>query len=173
MLSCVFICIWTNVAGVTVKEEVMDVLSEELSYLVSDLSPFTDYMFRVTASTIVGEGPAADITEKTREQGEWLHVTITINHEKATHNKAYEVCYALKNVFVLNDVLYFLCCSVPSSVLEVSYQNISSTSILVSWVPPLNPNGRITHYTVYGLKLHSNQALKWVSNTTSILIGGE
>ncbi|KAM8751980.1 phosphatidylinositol phosphatase PTPRQ [Acanthopagrus schlegelii] len=118
----------SGTTGVTVKEEVMDVLSEELSYLVSDLSPFTDYTFRVTASTIVGEGPAADITEKTREQ-------------------------------------------VPSSVLEVSYQNISSTSILVSWVPPLNPNGRITHYTVYGLKLHSNQALKWVSNTTSILIG--
>lgn len=47
----------------------MDVLSEELSYLVSDLVPFTEYTFRVTASTTVGEGPAADITEKTREQG--------------------------------------------------------------------------------------------------------
>ncbi|XP_035762942.1 phosphatidylinositol phosphatase PTPRQ isoform X1 [Neolamprologus brichardi] len=113
--------------GVTVRQEVMDVLSEELSYLVSDLVPFTEYTFRVTASTTVGEGPAADITEKTREQ-------------------------------------------VPSSVLEVSYQNISSTSILVSWTPPINPNGRITHYTVYGLKLPSNQGLKWVTNTTSILI---
>ncbi|XP_070763484.1 phosphatidylinositol phosphatase PTPRQ [Enoplosus armatus] len=117
----------SGTTGVTVREEVVDVLSEELSYLVSDLNPFTDYTFRVTASTTVGEGPATDITEKTREQ-------------------------------------------VPSSVLEVSYQNISSTSILVSWVPPLNPNGRITHYTVYGLKLHSNQALKWLTNTTSILI---
>lgn len=61
---------------------------------------------------------------------------------------------------------------VPSSVLDVSYQNISSTSIQVSWVPPLNPNGRITHYTVYGLKLDSNQALKWVTNNTSLLIEG-
>ncbi|XP_010783145.1 phosphatidylinositol phosphatase PTPRQ isoform X2 [Notothenia coriiceps] len=113
--------------GVTMREEVMDVLSEELSYLVSDLNPFTEYTFRVTASTPVGEGPATDITEKTREQ-------------------------------------------VPSSVLEVSYQNISSTSILVSWAPPLNPNGRITHYTVYGLKLHSDQALKWSTDATSILI---
>uniref|UniRef100_A0A3Q2WVZ8 Protein tyrosine phosphatase receptor type Q n=1 Tax=Haplochromis burtoni TaxID=8153 RepID=A0A3Q2WVZ8_HAPBU len=115
----------------TVKDiqEVMDVLSEELSYLVSDLVPFTEYTFRVTASTTVGEGPAANITEKTREQ-------------------------------------------VPSSVLEVSYQNISSTSILVSWTPPINPNGRITHYTVYGLKLPSNQGLKWVTSTTSILITG-
>ncbi|XP_030586423.1 phosphatidylinositol phosphatase PTPRQ isoform X2 [Archocentrus centrarchus] len=117
----------SGTTGVTVRQEVMSVLSEELSYLVSDLIPFTEYTFRVTASTTVGEGPATDITEKTREQ-------------------------------------------VPSSVLEVSYQNISSTSILVSWTPPLNPNGRITHYTVYGLKLHSNQGLKWVTNTTSILI---
>lgn len=70
------------------------------------------------------------------------------------------------------NIPYCVCCLVPSSVLEVSYQNISSTSILVSWVPPLNPNGLITHYTVYGLKLHSNQALKWVTDTTSILITG-
>ncbi|CAK6951123.1 phosphatidylinositol phosphatase PTPRQ [Scomber scombrus] len=117
----------SGTTGVTVRQEVVDVLSEELSYLVSDLNPFTEYTFRVAASTTVGEGPATDITEKTREQ-------------------------------------------VPSSVLDVSYQNISSTSILVSWVPPLNPNGRITHYTVYGLKMHSNQALKWVTSTTSILI---
>ncbi|KAK1887415.1 Phosphatidylinositol phosphatase PTPRQ [Dissostichus eleginoides] len=117
----------SGATGVTMREEVMDVLSEELSYLVSDLNPFTEYTFRVTASTPLGEGPATDITEKTREQ-------------------------------------------VPSSVLEVSYQNISSTSILVSWAPPLNPNGRITHYTVYGLKLHSDQALKWSTNATSILI---
>ncbi|XP_033940418.1 phosphatidylinositol phosphatase PTPRQ [Pseudochaenichthys georgianus] len=117
----------SGATGVTMREEVMDVLSEELSYLVSDLNPFTEYTFKVTASTPVGEGPATDITEKTREQ-------------------------------------------VPSSVLEVSYQNISSTSILVSWAPPLNPNGRITHYTVYGLKLHSDQALKWSTDATSILI---
>ncbi|XP_014873798.1 phosphatidylinositol phosphatase PTPRQ isoform X2 [Poecilia latipinna] len=117
----------TGTPGVTIRQEVVDVLSKELSYLVSDLSPFTEYVFRVTASTTAGEGPAADTTEKTSEQ-------------------------------------------VPSSVLEVSYQNISSTSILVNWVPPLNPNGRITHYSVYGLNLRSSQAMKWVTNTTSILI---
>ncbi|XP_029010469.1 phosphatidylinositol phosphatase PTPRQ isoform X2 [Betta splendens] len=112
--------------GVKVKKEAMN-LTEELSYLVSELDPFTEYMFRVSASTTVGEGPATYITEKTREQ-------------------------------------------VPSSVLDVSYQNISSTSILVTWAPPLNPNGRITHYTVYGLNLHRDQALSWKTNNTSILI---
>ncbi|XP_068458999.1 phosphatidylinositol phosphatase PTPRQ isoform X2 [Clinocottus analis] len=114
-------------SGVTLIEEVMEVFSEEMSYLVSDLNPFTEYTFRVTAFTTVGEGPATDTIEKTSEQ-------------------------------------------VPSSVLEVSYENISSTSILVNWVPPLNPNGRITHYTVYGLKMHSYQALNWFTNSTSILI---
>uniref|UniRef100_A0A3Q3J664 Uncharacterized protein n=1 Tax=Monopterus albus TaxID=43700 RepID=A0A3Q3J664_MONAL len=106
---------------------VVDILSEDLSYLVSHLDPFTEYMFRVTASTTVGEGPATDITEKTREQ-------------------------------------------VPSSVLDVSYQNISSSSIRVSWAPPPSPNGRITHYTVYGLNLQSNKSQQWVTNSTSILI---
>ncbi|XP_067356322.1 phosphatidylinositol phosphatase PTPRQ isoform X2 [Channa argus] len=117
----------SGTTGVTVKEEVMDVLSADLTYLVSDLDPFTEYTFRVTASTTVGEGPATHITEKTREQ-------------------------------------------VPSSVLEVSYQNISSTSILVTWSPPLQPNGRIIHYTVYCLKVHSTEALKRVTNATRILI---
>ncbi|XP_017261076.1 phosphatidylinositol phosphatase PTPRQ [Kryptolebias marmoratus] len=113
--------------GVTVKEDVVDVMSEELSYLVSDLNPFTEYRFRVTASTTAGEGPAKDITEKTSEQ-------------------------------------------VPSAVLEVAYENISSTSIFVSWLPPLSPNGRITHYTVYGLNLLTDQALKWETNNTDIVI---
>lgn len=63
-----------HAAGVTVREEVMDVLSEDLSYLVLDLNPFTEYTFSVTASTTVGVGPATDITEKTREQGGWSHV---------------------------------------------------------------------------------------------------
>lgn len=72
--------------GVTVREEVMDVLSEELSYLVSELNPFTDYTFRVTASTTVGEGPATHITEKTREQGGWSHVTCN-NHSLQINQK--------------------------------------------------------------------------------------
>lgn len=63
-----------EVGGMTVKKVVLDVLPEKLTYLVSDLNPFTEYTFRVTASTAVGEGPATDITEKTREQGEWSHV---------------------------------------------------------------------------------------------------
>lgn len=71
---CIDHSVSMEAGGVTVKEEVLDVLPETLTYLVSDLKPFTEYTFRVTASTAVGEGPARDITEKTREQGEWSHV---------------------------------------------------------------------------------------------------
>lgn len=60
----------------------MDVLSEDLSYLVLDLNPFTEYTFRVTASTIVGEGPATDITERTREQGGWSYYLFNNNKKR-------------------------------------------------------------------------------------------
>ncbi|KAF6738160.1 Phosphatidylinositol phosphatase PTPRQ [Oryzias melastigma] len=139
----------SGTTGVTVKQEVVNVFSEELSYVVSDLSPFTEYTFKVTASTTVGEGPALNITEKTREQGGWSECRIL-----------------LPSVSWSNVLLS----PVPSSVLEVSYENISSTSILVRWDPPLNPNGQITHYTIYGLNLQSNQDVMWISNTTSKLI---
>lgn len=52
----------------------MNVLSEALSYLVYDLNPFTEYTFKVTASTTVGEGPPTNISQKTREQGGLLYI---------------------------------------------------------------------------------------------------
>ncbi|KAF5893565.1 phosphatidylinositol phosphatase PTPRQ isoform X3, partial [Clarias magur] len=60
----------------------------------------------------------------------------------------------------------------PSSVQDVSYQNISSTSIFVSWNPPLNPNGKITHYTVYVHHLTGHQVQHRVTNTTSVVLTG-
>ncbi|XP_051579937.1 LOW QUALITY PROTEIN: phosphatidylinositol phosphatase PTPRQ [Myxocyprinus asiaticus] len=59
---------------------------------------------------------------------------------------------------------------VPSSVQDVSYQNISSTSIGVNWEPPLNPNGKITHYTVYAQNLLTNQVLQQATDTTSTVL---
>lgn len=71
------------------REEVLDVLPEALSYLVSDLNPFTEYTFRVTAFTVVGEGPAKDITEKTREQGERSDVMRGVTPFKIIHMSSY------------------------------------------------------------------------------------
>ncbi|MCI4379489.1 hypothetical protein PGIGA_G00228910 [Pangasianodon gigas] len=110
-------------------EELVNLSSNHISYVVTRLSPFTDYNFSVSAFTTVGEGPATLIAQKTPEQ-------------------------------------------VPSSVQDVSYENISSTSIFVSWNPPLNPNGKITHYTVYVFNLHSHKTQQQVTNTTSIVLTG-
>lgn len=144
----------------------MDFWPQELSYVVSELNPFTEYTFRVTASTTVGEGPATDITEKTREQGGFI---------SSCFSSVKIAGLARMAVSVSDSILccVYVCGLVPGSVLNVFYQNISSTSILVSWDPPLNPNGRITHYTVYGLTMHNNQGLKWETTSTSILITGD
>ena len=32
---------------------------------------------------------------------------------------------------------------------NVTYENLSSTAILLSWLPPDEANGIITHYTIY------------------------
>nr|XP_021323628.1 phosphatidylinositol phosphatase PTPRQ [Danio rerio] len=61
---------------------------------------------------------------------------------------------------------------VPSSVQNVSYQNLSSTSIRVSWEPPLNPNGKITHYAVYAQNLLTNQELRQMTDTTTAVLTG-
>uniref|UniRef100_A0A672PIW2 protein-tyrosine-phosphatase n=1 Tax=Sinocyclocheilus grahami TaxID=75366 RepID=A0A672PIW2_SINGR len=53
---------------------------------------------------------------------------------------------------------------VPSSVQNVSYQNLTSTSIRVTWEPPLNPNGKITHYTVYAENLLTNHVTQVFNN---------
>ncbi|XP_053355831.1 phosphatidylinositol phosphatase PTPRQ [Clarias gariepinus] len=118
---------WIEVLPPT--EELVNLSSNHISYVVTRLSPFTDYNFSVSAFTIVGEGPAAWTAQKTPEQ-------------------------------------------VPSSVQDVSYENISSTSIFVSWNPPLNPNGKITHYTVYVHHLTGHQVQHRVTNTTSVVLTG-
>ncbi|XP_069618420.1 phosphatidylinositol phosphatase PTPRQ [Ranitomeya imitator] len=61
---------------------------------------------------------------------------------------------------------------VPSSVNNVYYQNISSTSVMVFWDPPLEPNGMITHYTVYAMDLYTKDAFHVITSNTSMLITG-
>uniref|UniRef100_A0A4W4G5K8 Protein-tyrosine-phosphatase n=1 Tax=Electrophorus electricus TaxID=8005 RepID=A0A4W4G5K8_ELEEL len=104
---------------------VVSLQSDNISYMVEELQPFTEYNFSVSAYTVVGQGPATLITVKTTEQ-------------------------------------------VPSSVRDVLYHNINSTSVYVIWSSPLSPNGKITHYTVYILNLQSQKAQQYVSNTTSV-----
>lgn len=63
------ICFLCATAALVSSTEVIDVSADHISYVVTNLSPFTEYTFGVSAFTTVGEGPLAQISEKTREQG--------------------------------------------------------------------------------------------------------
>ena len=66
---CVRVCVCARVPGLVNLTTTLPDLSSEMSYVVTDLRPFTAYAFRVSASTVVGEGPTAQVEEKTSEQG--------------------------------------------------------------------------------------------------------
>ncbi|XP_068855760.1 phosphatidylinositol phosphatase PTPRQ isoform X3 [Aphelocoma coerulescens] len=107
----------------------IDILSEDLSYVIKGLTPFTDYTISVSAFTAVGEGPPSVLTVRTHEQ-------------------------------------------VPSSVQNISYKNISSSSVLLYWDPPANPNGKIIHYTVYAVELDTKRAFHETISNNSLLMTG-
>ncbi|XP_071655643.1 phosphatidylinositol phosphatase PTPRQ isoform X2 [Patagioenas fasciata] len=107
----------------------VNILAEELSYVVKGLIPFTDYTISVSAFTAVGEGSPSVLMVRTQEQ-------------------------------------------VPSSVQNISYKNITSSSILLYWDPPANPNGKIIHYTVYAMELDTERAFHMVTSNNSLLMTG-
>uniref|UniRef100_UPI00398ECD83 phosphatidylinositol phosphatase PTPRQ n=1 Tax=Pristiophorus japonicus TaxID=55135 RepID=UPI00398ECD83 len=109
--------------------QVVDLTSEQLSYVVRELVPYTDYIIRVSAFTIVGEGPPTSISLKTQQY-------------------------------------------VPSSVQNVTYKNITSTSILILWDLPATPNGIITHYTIYAVEDGTNEAFQRVVTSNNITLTG-
>ncbi|XP_071408259.1 phosphatidylinositol phosphatase PTPRQ isoform X1 [Pithys albifrons albifrons] len=107
----------------------VDILGEELSYVIKGLAPFTDYTISVSAFTAVGEGPPSVLTVRTSEQ-------------------------------------------VPSSVQNISYKNISSSSVLLHWDPPANPNGKIIHYTVYAMELDTKREFHTTTSNNSLFMTG-
>ncbi|XP_066489466.1 phosphatidylinositol phosphatase PTPRQ [Tiliqua scincoides] len=61
---------------------------------------------------------------------------------------------------------------VPSSVENINYKNISSSSVLLYWDIPVNPNGKIIFYTVYAMELDTNYVFHRTTSNNSILITG-
>ncbi|NXG43840.1 PTPRQ phosphatase, partial [Psilopogon haemacephalus] len=107
----------------------INILAEEVSYVINGLTPFTDYTIGVSAFTAVGEGQPSILTVKTREQ-------------------------------------------VPSSVQNISYKNISSSSVLLYWDSPANPNGNIIHYTIYAMELDTRRTFHTTTSNNSLLMTG-
>ncbi|XP_069760121.1 phosphatidylinositol phosphatase PTPRQ [Narcine bancroftii] len=109
--------------------QVIDPSSEQLSYVVRELVPYTDYIVRVSAFTVVGEGPPSSISLKTPQY-------------------------------------------VPSSVRNVTYKNLTSTSVLIFWDPPAMPNGIITHYTLYAVEEGTAEAFQRTVMSNNITLTG-
>nr|XP_038024378.1 phosphatidylinositol phosphatase PTPRQ isoform X3 [Anas platyrhynchos] len=107
----------------------INILAEELSYVIKGLVPFTDYTISVSAFTAIGEGPPSVLTVRTHEQ-------------------------------------------VPSSVQNISYKNLSSSSVLLCWDPPANPNGKIIHYTIYAMELDTKRAFHTTTSNNSLIMTG-
>ncbi|XP_055973610.1 phosphatidylinositol phosphatase PTPRQ [Sorex fumeus] len=61
---------------------------------------------------------------------------------------------------------------VPSSIQNIHYKNISSSSIMLYWDPPEFPNGKITHYTIYAMELDTKRAFQITTLDNSFLITG-
>nr|XP_033808593.1 phosphatidylinositol phosphatase PTPRQ isoform X3 [Geotrypetes seraphini] len=59
---------------------------------------------------------------------------------------------------------------VPSSVENIRYANVSSTSILLYWDRPVKPNGIITHYTIYAMEKSTSAAFQLITSNNSFLI---
>uniref|UniRef100_A0A4W3IS38 Protein tyrosine phosphatase receptor type Q n=1 Tax=Callorhinchus milii TaxID=7868 RepID=A0A4W3IS38_CALMI len=115
-------------AGSESSLQVIDLTSEQLSYVVRQLIPYTDYIIRVSAFTIVGEGPPTNISLKTQQH-------------------------------------------VPSSVQNIIYKNLTSTSILLFWDPPAFHNGVITHYTIYyAVAMDTKKAFHKVTVNTNVTL---
>ncbi|KAE8615256.1 hypothetical protein XENTR_v10008456 [Xenopus tropicalis] len=59
---------------------------------------------------------------------------------------------------------------VPSSVQNIKYEKVNSTTVMLLWDPPLRPNGMITKYTIYVMEVNSSNAFEKTTTDKSILI---
>ena len=106
--------------------------------IVTGLQPFTNYTCCITPHWVTnGAGPETCISTTTQEDGESTAAALKVH-----------ACI----VVVL--VMHWSCTGcvllAPASPpVNVRVRNASSYSVLVQWLPPVVPNGIITHYSIY------------------------
>ena len=119
------------------------------NFTVVGLSPNKLVNISLSANTKVGEGP---LTEQ----------------EDVTTHESGEVTYYWRNIFHK-----FLTCLVPGRVENLEVVVVNNHTILVSWNPPLTPNGVLTGYEVLVENLINTTEklnIMVVSNTHDITI---
>ncbi|EGW00919.1 Phosphotidylinositol phosphatase PTPRQ [Cricetulus griseus] len=160
---------------VTTKNQyITDITAEQLSYVIRRLVPFTEHTVSVSAFTIMGEGPPTVLTVRTRlkkytrykmrvaasthvgegslsEENDIFVRTPEDGLKKYTHYVIEVSASTLKGEGIR---------SLPISILteedapdsppqNFSVKQLSGVTVMLSWQPPLEPNGIILYYTVY------------------------
>ena len=125
-----------------------------LMYTFTELEEDTVYVFYVSAETSAGEGEAAMVTGRTREDGACMHA------RQWSHLLPVYIIQVISPCFFLCSEFYFHLPSstlssssplpVPSAAPEFSTTAVTATSITITWQPlPLcKQNGVITNYTI-------------------------
>lgn len=107
-------------------EDVEPKKTQSLTLVINKLRKYTNYTIQVLAFTIVGDGVLSRPTYcRTEEDG---------------------ICFFFsKRMLFFYD--FFL--TAPGPPADIKVVVMSSSSLLVSWLPPLEPNGIVTKYNLY------------------------
>ncbi|XP_078272795.1 phosphatidylinositol phosphatase PTPRQ [Rhinoraja longicauda] len=197
--------------------QVIDPTSDQLSYIVRELVPYTDYIIRVSAFTIVGEGPPSSISLKTQQcvPGSVRNVTLknltstsmlifwdppamlngiishyTLYAMEQGSNEAFQRIVTSNNITLTglkkfteykmrvtastsvgesavsgeDDVFVQTLEDEPETPPEnVTFNNVTATTVHLSWSPPETPNGIIVYYEV----IYVNSTDSFVLNSTA------
>ncbi|MBZ3881915.1 Phosphatidylinositol phosphatase PTPRQ [Sciurus carolinensis] len=146
----------------TRNQYITDIAAEQLSYVIRQLAPFTEYMISVSAFTIMGEGPPTVLNVRTREQG--LKKYTKYKMRVAASTQVGESSLSEENeIFVRTPE------DEPESPpQDVEVIDVSASEIRLKWSPPEKPNGIIVAYEVL-YKDIDNLLIKNTS-TTSITL---
>ena len=100
-------------------------ITSELSALIDNLMPFTNYTCEVRASTLVGESAPSN-TDMARTD------------ESGRHFPTLE-CIV---------IIFWMCCIVPGVPRSIQAEVNGSRSISITWLEPEQPNGVIVSYVI-------------------------
>lgn len=109
------------------------------------LSPYSHYDFRVAAVNTIGQGPSSDVVEaRTAEQApssppRQVWVLLGRSWKK----------FSFKATLILIEVKVVFKCKFPRFSLQVRGRMLSTTTAIIHWDEPEEPNGQVVGYRVY------------------------
>ena len=132
--------------GLEDSSETQELNSTDVTIVVTNLNPFNPYIFYVLAFTVELSDRSENDTTITAEAG----------------NTYEAILYIIP--------VYYYCSSAPTAPLNVAAFNDSSTSIVVTWIPPMIPNGIIRSYRVQFTRMNDSIVDNVNTFNTSVII---